>query len=160
MRSATARQRHENTKRYRRRLIHPLTGRLLKRGVLDGSIPYAVIDTGATSSARLSSDSAFLCATGQRSTKVFHVANGNAAPASEVRLLQQPLRDPARTIDMVPSLHGASLLSTSKLADAGYVTIYDGNEVNVYDGRTAHASCCACARAESPPTLGSAYSHF
>ena len=38
---------------------------------------------------------------------------------------------------MVPSLRGASLLSTSKLADAGYVTVYNGNEVNVYDGRTA-----------------------
>ena len=37
---------------------------------------------------------------------------------------------------MVPSLHGASLLSTSKLADAGDVTMYDGDEVNVYDGRT------------------------
>ena len=63
--------------------------------MLDGTIPSAVSDTGATSSAGLSSDSDFLCATGQQSTKVFHVANGNAAPASEVLLLQQPLRDPA-----------------------------------------------------------------
>ena len=38
---------------------------------------------------------------------------------------------------MVPSLRGASLLSTRKLDDAEYVTIYDGNEVNMYDGRTA-----------------------
>ena len=38
---------------------------------------------------------------------------------------------------MLPSLRGASLLSTSKLANAEYVTIYDGNEVNMYDGRTA-----------------------
>ena len=38
---------------------------------------------------------------------------------------------------MVPSLRGASLLSTSKTADAGYVTVYDSNKVNVYDGRTA-----------------------
>ena len=94
-------------------------------------------DTGATSSAGLSSDSAFFSATGQRSTKVFLVANGNSTPASEVRLLQKPLRDPDRTIDMVPSLRSASLLRTSKLADAGYVTVYDGDEVNVYDGRTA-----------------------
>ena len=99
--------------------------------MLDGTIPSAVSDTGATSSAGLSSDSAFLCATGQQSTKVFHVANGNAAPASEVRLIQQPLWDPARTIDMVPYLRGASFLSTRKLADAEYVTIYYGNEVNM-----------------------------
>ena len=106
--------------------------------MLDGTIPSAVSDTGATSSAGLSSDSGFLCETGQQSTKVFHVANGDAAQASEVRLLQKPLRDPARTIDMVPSLRGASLLSTSKLAGAEYVTIYDGDEFNVYDGRTTH----------------------
>ena len=111
--------------------------RLLKRGVLDGTTPSAVSDTSARSSTGLGSDRAFFCATGQQPTKDFHVANGNAAPASEVRLLQQSLKDPARTIDMVSSLRGASLLSTSKLANAGYVTVYDGNEVNVYDGRTA-----------------------
>ena len=38
---------------------------------------------------------------------------------------------------MVPSLRGTSLLSTSKFADVGYVTVYDGGKVNVYDGRTA-----------------------
>ena len=37
---------------------------------------------------------------------------------------------------MVPYLRGASLLSTSKLDNAGYVTVYNGDEVNVYDGRT------------------------
>ena len=135
-RSAAAQRQRENTKSYCRRLNRPLTGRLLKRGVLDGSIPSAVSKTGVTSSAGLSSNSAFFCAAGQLSTKVFHVAIGNSAPVSEVRLLQQPLRDPAQTIDMVPSLRGASLLSTSKLADAGYVTVYDGDEVNVYNGRT------------------------
>ena len=94
-RSATARQRHENKKIYCRRLNRPLTGRFLKRDVLGGTIPSAVSDTGATSSAGLSSDTAFLYTMGQRSTKFFHVTNVNAAPASEVLLLQQPLRYPA-----------------------------------------------------------------
>ena len=110
--------------------------RLLKRGVLYGTMPSAVSDTGATSSASLSSNSASFCAMGQRSTNIFRPPNGSDAPDSEVRLLQQPLHDPARTINMVPSLCGASLLSTSKLAEAGYVTVYDGDEVNVNDGRT------------------------
>ena len=74
---------------------------------------------------------------GQLSTKIFGLPNGRNYPASEVRLLQQPLHDPACTIDMVPYLRGASLLSTSKLDNAGYVTVYNGDEVNVYDGRTA-----------------------
>ena len=64
------------------------------RGVLDGTIPSAVSDTGATSSTGLSIDRASFCATGQRSTKVFRPPNGSATPASEVRLLQQPLHDP------------------------------------------------------------------
>ena len=38
---------------------------------------------------------------------------------------------------MVPYLSGASLLSTSKLADARYVTVYDGDDIKFYDGRTA-----------------------
>ena len=133
---SAARQRRENSTSHRRRLNRPLTGRLLKRAVLDGTIPSAISDTGATSSAGLTSDSDLFQSTGQRSHKIFHVANGTAAPATEVRLLQQPLRAPARNIDIVPSLNGASLLSTSKMADAGYVTVYDGDEVNVYDGRT------------------------
>ena len=132
-----ARQQREKAKHYPRRLNFPLTARLLKSGVLDGTIPFAVSDTGATSSAGLSSDPASFCATVQRSTNIFRLPNGSAAPDSEVRLLRQPLREPARTIGMVPSLRGASLLSTSKLANSGYVTVYDGDEVNVYDGRTA-----------------------
>ena len=38
---------------------------------------------------------------------------------------------------MVPSLSDQSLLSGNKFAQAGYVTIYDNQEVNIYDGRTA-----------------------
>ena len=76
------RQQREKTKHYPRRLNRLLTARLLKRGVLDGTIPSAVSDTGATSSAGLSSDRAFFCATGQRSTKIFRLPNGSGAPAS------------------------------------------------------------------------------
>ena len=131
-----ARQHREKATHYPRSLNCPLATRLLKHGVLDGTIPSAVSDTGATFSTGLSSDGASFCAKGQRSTKIFCLPDGSDAPASEVRLLQQPLRDPARTIDMVPSLRGASLLSTNKLANAGYVTVYDEDEVNVYNGRT------------------------
>ena len=130
-------QQRKKATHYPRILNFRLTARLLKRGVLGGTIPSAVSDTGATYRASLSIYSASFCATGQRSTKIFRLPNGSNYPASEVCLLQQPLRDPSRTIDMVPSLRGASLLSTSKLADAGYVTVYDGDEVNVYNGRTA-----------------------
>ena len=135
--SRTARQKGEKAKHFRCRLNRPLTPRLIKYGVLDGTTPSAISDTGATSSAGLIQDAAHFTATGRRSTKIFHVANGASTPATEERLLQHPLRAPARTIDMVPSLHDASLLSTGRLADAGYVTIYDGDQVNFYNGRTS-----------------------
>ena len=35
---------------------------------------------------------------------------------------------------MVPGLVDASLLSTIKLASAGFITVYNRKEVNVYDG--------------------------
>ena len=37
---------------------------------------------------------------------------------------------------MVPGLVNASLLSTSKLASAGCIKVYDRKEVNLYDGST------------------------
>ena len=40
----------------------------------------------------------------------------------------------ARTIDMVPALAEKSLVSGGKFPEAGYVSICDGNEVNLYDG--------------------------
>ena len=38
---------------------------------------------------------------------------------------------------MVPSLRGAPLLNTGKLANAGNLFVYDGKKVNIYDGCTA-----------------------
>ena len=133
-RSTYARQHAENSHQKRTRRAKPLTEAQVKRGVLDGTIPSAISDTGATSSAGLIGDP--YIPTGVKSKKLFHMPNGTTAPASNVCKLQHNLRDPARTVDMVPGLVDASLLSTSKLATAGYITVYDGNEVNVYDGTT------------------------
>ena len=52
--------------------------------------------------------------------------------------LEHSLQDPARTVDMVPGLVDSSLLSTSKLAREGYITVYDRKEVNLYDGHTTN----------------------
>ena len=54
-----ARQQREKVTHYLRSLTRPLTARLLKGGVLDGTIPSAVSGTGATSSASLISNRAF-----------------------------------------------------------------------------------------------------
>ena len=38
---------------------------------------------------------------------------------------------------MVTSLDNQSLLIRVKFAEAGYVSVCDGDEVNIYDGQTA-----------------------
>ncbi len=45
--------------------------------------------------------------------------------------------EPARLVDIVSSLEGNSLLSGGKFAEAGYISICNGDEVNIYNGRTA-----------------------
>ncbi len=106
----------------------------MRMGVLNGTIPSAVSITSATSSAFLTSDP-FL-PTGRVSSAVFHLPNGAVAPATTVNKLLQDVRAPTRDVNIVPSLVGNSLLSTSKFADAGYTAIYDKDEVNLYDTRT------------------------
>ena len=62
--------------------------------------------------------------------------NRGTATVSDVCKLEHELQDPVRTVDMVPDLVDYSLLGTSKLASAGYIKIYDGKEVNIYDSNT------------------------
>ena len=54
-------------------------------------------------------------------------------PCSEERLMEHKLRDPARSCDVVPGITEDSLVSTSKIADAGYITIFDDKEVTIYN---------------------------
>ena len=75
--------------------------------------------------------------TAQQSTKVFSVADGRQTPGSNIAKLHHPVREPARTVDMVPALAGQSIPSGAKFAEAGYISICDGNEVNLYYRRTA-----------------------
>ena len=72
----------------------------------------------------------------QPSTKIFTVATGHKTPGSRVAKLHHPVREPAQIVDIVTGLADQSLLSGEKFAKAGYVSICDDAEVNIYDGRT------------------------
>ena len=74
--------------------------------------------------------------TDQPSTKVFTVAKGHKTPGSRVGKLHHPVREPERTVDIVPGLADQSLISGEKFSKAGNVSICDDEEVNIYDGRT------------------------
>jgi hypothetical protein len=106
----------------------------LKQGVLDGSIPSAVANSGATSSVRTKRDrkrNAFV-ATGRQSDKAFRLPNGKVEEASNMDKFQHDMRHPAKDVHIVPGIEGDSLLSIPKFADANYVAIFDKDEVNIW----------------------------
>ncbi len=96
-----------------------------------------VSDTGATLSAFLTSDPSLL--TGRVSYAVFHLPNGAVAPATTVKKLLHDVRAPARDVNIVPSLVGNPLLSTSKFAEACYMAIYNKDKVNFYARATPNS---------------------
>jgi hypothetical protein len=59
--------------------------------------------------------------------------NGDIEEASDMDKLQHNVRHPAKDVHIVPGIERDSLLSISKFADANYVTIFDKDEVNIYD---------------------------
>jgi hypothetical protein len=121
-----------------KRTLHPTKAFIhinkMKEGVLNGTIPSVVSDTGATSSAFLKNDPSH--PTGKLSTTVFHLPDGAIAPAMTRNKLLHNVREPARSINIAPVLVENSLLSTKTFAKAGYTVIYDKDEVNFYNART------------------------
>ena len=93
-----------------------------------------IVDSGTTSTVGSifhDSNNKFI-PTGEKSEKVFKVANGNAEVATEKKLLQHQLRPASREVNIVPGIK-SSLLSTSKLADDNYITILDKDKVEIFD---------------------------
>ena len=60
------------------------------------------------------------------------MALGNIAPADEIKSLPFDIREPAKDIHMVPGTKH-NLLSMNQFAEAKYITIFDDEEVNIYD---------------------------
>jgi hypothetical protein len=137
-RDSTEYQRGQHGRPPDKRTLHPTNPLIIinkmKEGVLNSMIPSAISDTGTTLSAFLKKDPSR--AMEELSTTVFHVPNGAIAPATTRNKLPHNVREPARSVNIVPALVKNSLLSTNKFAKAGYTVIYDKDEVNFYDART------------------------
>jgi hypothetical protein len=106
--------------------------RALKERILNGQEPSGLLDSGATSSFIAPQDTKHLIRTGLQSSKIVRMPNGITEKAGEILQMGNGLRNPANTADSIPSLK-TTLVSNSKLADANYITVYDREEVNVYD---------------------------
>ncbi len=107
----------------------------IRQGVLDGSIPSAVANSGATSNVGTKKDKAKQAynLTRKRSSKIFQLPDGTRTPASIICLLHHNICQPARDIHIVPIIPTNLLISTAKFAEAGYIMVFDDKEVNVYD---------------------------
>jgi hypothetical protein len=110
-----------------------LTTTLLE-GVLNGTIPSAVSNTGATLHALL--PSAPSIPTSIRSKVVFHFPDGTMAAASTVNKLLHNVQEPTRSAKIIPTLANNSLISPSKFVNAKYTVIYDDNKFNYYKKAT------------------------
>eukprot|EP00804_Cyclotella_cryptica_P021358 CCRYP_001594-RA/>CCRYP_001594-RA protein AED:0.64 eAED:0.32 QI:0/0/0/0.6/1/1/5/0/975 len=97
-----------------------MSPRTIKEGINNGSIPSAVSDTGATSTAGTLHDPFIHSKT--RSTKIFMLPTGTTTAATIQAQLLLNVRPPANTVDIVPNLH-QTLLSGSKFADADYTAV-------------------------------------
>ena len=80
--------------------------------------------------------------TGTVSSAKFHLPNRATAAATMIHKLHHNLREPACSINIVPSLVG-NLLSTVKVVEASYTAIYDDKEVNFYDTVTTKITLLA-----------------
>ena len=66
--------------------------------------------------------------------------NGETEAATRQALLNHNLQEQARTVNIVPGVTTATLISTSKLADANYTTIFDAEEVNIYNANNTEST--------------------
>jgi len=107
--------------------------KIIKKGVLDGSIPSIVVDSAATSS--VGTPTAPLIPTGRISNKIFQLPDGTRTAAATVSELARNIQQPAKEVHIVPSIETHFLLSTAKFAKAGYITVFDKEEVNIYDAQ-------------------------
>jgi hypothetical protein len=103
---------------------------IIKKGVLDSSIPSIVADSAAMSS--VGTPTAPLIPTGRISNKIFQLPDGTRTAAATVSELAHNVWQPAKDVHIVPSIESNSLLSTAEFAEAGYITVFDNEEVNIY----------------------------
>jgi hypothetical protein len=94
-----------------------------------------ILDTGCTSGAGAEMDMDYFHDTGRPSKKMFMLPDKSKIPATKIMRLKHNLRAGAGKINIVPYLH-STLISVPKMADHGYIAVFDKGEAKIYDGTT------------------------
>ena len=98
---------------------------------MDGTIPSTVANSGCTSVVGTSVD--LSRCTGISSDKEFLLPGGKIVAATKIAEYPFNVQDPAKQLHIMPDITTNLLLSTNKFAEANYITIFDKEEVNIYD---------------------------
>ncbi len=98
---------------------------------MNGTIPSAIVNSGASSNVGTTKD--HFQHTGRKPDKVFWPPDGSTQAATEITELPYDVRAPARDIHITPGINENSLISTSKMADTGCITIFDKVTVKMYN---------------------------
>ena len=106
----------------------------IRQGLMDNTIPSTCVNSGTTSNDRKYGNG--LKPTGRPSTKIFKDTTGHMTKATNTATMDHKLREPACTFNMEPVIVINLLASTSKFCDVKYITLFDKEEVNVYDAGT------------------------
>jgi hypothetical protein len=94
-----------------------------------------ILDTGCTSGAGAEMDMKYFHDTGLPSKTGFMLPDASKIPATKIMRLKHNLREEAGEMNIVPNLH-SSLISVPKMADQGYIAVFDKKEARIYDGTT------------------------
>ena len=103
----------------------------IKQGVLNGTIAYMVADSRATSNLGTVEDPSQR--TGQASEKIFILPGRQKVAATEIAKYPFPLRPPALEVHITPGIVSNSLMSMGQIADANYISVFNMEQVNIYD---------------------------
>jgi hypothetical protein len=94
-----------------------------------------ILDTGCTSGAGAERDMDCFHDTGLQSKKVFMLPDTSKISATKIMRLKHNLRAGAGKMNIVPNLH-STLISVPKMAEHGYIAVFDKKEARIYDGTT------------------------
>ena len=113
----------------------------LKWKLFNGKVKTAIADAGASSSCgrpevsecrkyRLNSNP--FIATSRKKNKIFQCAGGTISAADKIKQLPFKVREGAKGVHMIPGIQ-KKIFSANQFVKAKYITIFDKEEVNIYN---------------------------
>ncbi len=97
------------------------------------SSAHGLVESLEQSTPSIGTPTAPLIPTGCISNKIFQLPDGTRTAAATVSELAHKIRQPEKDVHIIPSIESNSLLSTANFSKAGYITVFDNEEVNIYN---------------------------